>query len=242
MVTLPVYDRNGSEVDKVEVDPDAIAPEINKQLLHDVVVMYQSNLRQGTKKTKSRGEIAGSTRKLYRQKGTGNARVGSRRTPQRRGGAHAMQVRPRSYYYRLPKKAVRTATRMAIASRIADGEFVVVDSLEMDAPKTKELAAALKALGLQAGGTLVTTSDYSPSVYMSSRNIPGVSVTRVADLNAYDVLRPKRVLVTRDALELIQATFTAGGLGSKSTAVAASSEDASSTGGEENVEAGDGQS
>ncbi len=126
--------------------PAAIAPKINKQLLHDAVVMYLSCQRQGTKKTKGRGEVSGSTKKLYRQKGTGNARVGSRRAPQRRGGGHAMQLRPRSFYYRMPRKAIQAATKMAIASKFADGEVVVIDSLEMAAPKTKELAATLQAL------------------------------------------------------------------------------------------------
>ncbi len=205
MVTLPVYDLSGAEVGKIDVDPSAIAPKVNKQLLHDAVVMYLANQRQGTKKTKGRGEIAGSTRKLYRQKGTGNARVGSRRTPQRRGGGHAMQLKPRSHYYRLPKKAIRAATRMAIATKLADGEVVVVDKLEMGAPKTSEFASMLKALGLTGVTTLVAMSDYSSNVYMSSRNIPEVSVTKVADLNALSVLRPKRMLLTQDALEWIKS-------------------------------------
>ncbi len=205
MVTLPVYDAKGSEVGKVDVDPDAIAPKINKQLLHDVVVMYMANLRQGTHKTKSRGEIAGSTRKLYRQKGTGNARVGSRRAPQRRGGGHAMQKRPRSFYYRLPKKAIRAATKMAVASKLKSSSVVVIDKLEMAAPKTKDLVATLKALGLEGMTTLVATNEYASNVHMSARNIPGVSVTRVADLNALVLLRPKRVLLTQEALEAIKS-------------------------------------
>jgi len=194
-----------AEVGKMEVDPSKIAPKINKQLLHDVVVMYLANQRQGTKRTKPRGEVSGSTRKLYRQKGTGNARAGSRRAPQRRGGGHAMQLRPRSFYYRLPKKAIRAATRMAIASKIQDGEVVVVDKLEMGVPKTKLFASTLKALGLQGVTTVVTTANYDAVVYMSARNVPGVGVTRVADLNALAVLRPKKMLVTREALEMIAA-------------------------------------
>ena len=205
MVTLPVYDRNGAEVGKIDVDPEAIAPKINKQLMHDAVVMYLSCQRQGTKKTKGRGEVSGSTKKLYRQKGTGNARVGSRRAPQRRGGGHAMQLRPRSFYYRMPRKAVQAATRMAIASKFNDGEVVVIDSLDMAAPKTKEFAAVLKALGLSGVTTIVATSDYSSNLYMSSRNVQGVTVTRVADLNTLAVLRPKRMLLTKDAVEMIKS-------------------------------------
>lgn len=209
MVTLPVYDRSGAEVGQVDIDPAAIAPKINKQLLHDAIVMYMSNLRQGTKKTKGRGEVSGSTKKMYRQKGTGNARMGSKRAPQRRGGGHAMQLRPRSFYYRMPRKAVQLATRMAIASKLTDGQVVVVDQLEMAAPKTKEMATLLKSLGLTGVTTLIATDDYATNVHMSSRNIPGVQVTRVADLNALCVLRPKRMLVTKAALELIKSHYAA---------------------------------
>jgi large subunit ribosomal protein L4 len=205
MVTLPVYDRSGAEVGKVDIDPAAIAPKISKQLLHDAVVMYLSNLRLGTKRTKARGEVSGSTKKLYRQKGTGNARAGSRRAPQRRGGGHAMQLRPRSFYYRMPKKAIRAATRMALASRLIDGQVVVIDNLEMTAPKTKELAMVLKALGLAGQTTLVATEGHAPNVYMSGRNIPGLTISPVADLNALSIMRPRRVLLTRAAVDLIKS-------------------------------------
>ena len=205
MVTLPVYDRSGAEVDKIDIDPASIAPKISKQLLHDAVVMYLSNLRLGTKRTKARGEVSGSTKKLYRQKGTGNARAGSRRAPQRRGGGHAMQLRPRSFYYRMPKKAIRAATRMALASRLIDGQVVVIDKLEMMAPKTKELATVLKALGLEGQTTLVATEGHAPNVYMSGRNIPGLTISPVADLNALSIMRPRRVLLTRAAIDLIKS-------------------------------------
>jgi large subunit ribosomal protein L4 len=208
MVTLSVYDRKGAEVGKIDVDPAAIAPKISKQLLHDAIVMYLANKRQGTKRTKARGEVSGSTKKLYRQKGTGNARVGSRRAPQRRGGGHAMQLRPRSFYYRMPRKAIQAATRMAIASKIQDGEVVVIDSLTMGSPKTKELVAVLKALGLEGVTTIVATADYENNVHMSARNVPGLGVTRVADLNALAVLQPRRMLVTKAALELIKSNST----------------------------------
>ncbi len=210
MVTLPVYDQQGAEVGKIDVDPDKIASKINKQLLHDAVVMYLSNQRQGTKRSKSRGEVAGTTKKLYRQKGTGNARMGSKRTPQRRGGGHALQLVPRSFYYRMPKKAIRAATKMAIASKFSDGEVVVVDKLEMTEPKTKALASTLGALGLEGVTTTIATADYQSNVHLSSRNIQGVEVTRVADLNALNVLRPKRLLVTREGVEQMLSGPQAG--------------------------------
>lgn len=205
MVSLPIYDRTGAEVGRYEIDPQQIAPKISKQLLHDAVVMYLANRRQGTAKTKPRNEVAGSTRKLYRQKGTGNARVGSSRAPHRRGGGHAKSIKPRSYYYRLPKKAIRAATRMAIASKLQDGQVVVIDQLTMDTPKTKDFAAMLKALGLTAMSTVVATAEHNPNVYRSGRNIPGVTITPVSDLNALVVLQPKRMLVTKAALDWLKS-------------------------------------
>ncbi len=135
MVTLPIYNQSGAKVGDYEIDPAAIAPKISKQLLHDAVVMYLANRRQGSNKTKSRGEVSGSTKKMYRQKGTGNARMGSKRTPQRRGGGHANARQPRSYYYRLNRKAVQAATKMAIASKIQSGNVLVLDSLNFPNPR-----------------------------------------------------------------------------------------------------------
>jgi large subunit ribosomal protein L4 len=209
MTTLPVYDRTGAEVGTYEIDPASLASRINKQLLHDVVVMYQANRRQGTARTKSRGEVSGSTRKMYRQKGTGNARAGSRRTNIRRGGGHAFAKRPRDYSYRLPRKAVRAATRMAIAAKITGRQMVVIDDLSFAAPATREMAAILRALGLSGLSTLVTTATLDGNVYKSARNIPRVTVSPVSDLNALAVLTPRRMLVTRAALDSIREKATA---------------------------------
>ena len=134
MASLPVYDKTGKEVGKYEIDPADIASSINKQLLHDVVVMYQANRRQGSHQTKTRAEVAGSTKKLYRQKGTGNARAGSRRSNIRRGGGHGFAKRNRDYPYRLPRKAVQLATRMAMAGKITIAEVEeLVPAGELDA-------------------------------------------------------------------------------------------------------------
>jgi large subunit ribosomal protein L4 len=131
--------------------------------------------------------------------------VGSIRAPHRRGGGHAKSIKPRSYYYRLPKKAVRAATRMAIASKLQDGQVVVIDQLTMDAPKTKDFAAILKALGLSAMTTVVATAEHNANVYRSGRNIPGVTITPVSDLNALVILQPKRMLVTKAALDWLKS-------------------------------------
>ena len=204
MVSLPVYDKTGNQVGTYEIDPAELAPRINRQLLHDAVVMYQANQRQGTHKTKSRGEVAGSTRKLYRQKGTGNARMGARRSGVRRGGGHIHARRPRDYSYRLPRKAVRQATRMALAAKLRDGEVVLIDDLSFEVPRTKEMAATLKALGLGDVSLLVATAEYDPVVYKSARNIAQVSVAPVRELNALCVLKPRRLLMTRAALDSVR--------------------------------------
>src|SRR5947209_12517079 len=149
MVTLNVYNRQGDTVGTVDVDPDEIAGKVNKQLLHDVVLMHLANQRAGTHSTLRRGEVAGSTKKLFRQKGTGNARVGTRRTNKRRGGGTAKGPKPRDYEYHLPKKAVRAATRMALLSKFQDQEAIVVDDLTLPEAKTKQMAGVLQALKLR---------------------------------------------------------------------------------------------
>jgi large subunit ribosomal protein L4 len=204
MVSLPVYDRSGKEVGSYEIDPTELAPRINKQLLHDVVVMYQANARQGSAKTKSRAEVAGASQKMYRQKGTGNARAGSRRSNVRRGGGHGFAIRPRDYSYRLPRKAVKAATRMALASKLQRGEVVVVDELDFNEPQTKAMSGVLRALKLEGGSTLVTTAKYDVNVYKSARNIQRVDVSPVSDLNALLVLKSRRVLATKAALDAIR--------------------------------------
>ena len=211
MISVPIQDKTGQDVGSYEFDPAELAPAINKQLLHDVVVMYESNRRVGTVRTKSRGDVEGSTRKLYRQKGTGRARAGSSRTPVRRGGGHAFAKHPIDWSYRLPKKAVRAATRMALLSKFIDGEVTVLDELSMDAPKTKEMAAMLKALGLSNVSCLLTTENHDPIVWKSSRNIASLRVSPASDLNAYALLHQKQLVVTKAALDQLRAQRTENG-------------------------------
>ncbi|MBX3411782.1 MAG: 50S ribosomal protein L4 [Pirellulales bacterium] len=205
MVSLPVFDRAGKEVGRYEFDPAEFAPRINKQLLHDAVVMYQANLRQGSFRSKSRAEVAGSTKKMYRQKGTGNARAGSRRSGVRRGGGHIFAKRPRDFSYRLPRKMLQAATRMAVASKLRSQQVTVIDDLSFSTPRTKDMAAIIKALKLEGGSLLVTTAAHDANVYRSARNIARVSVSPAAELNALDVLSPRRMLVTKAALDALRA-------------------------------------
>src|SRR5947208_7694247 len=145
-IAVPVVDKTGADKGTVEIDPAAFGGKISRQLMHEAVLMYLANQRAGTHHTLRRGQVAGSTKKLFRQKGTGNARVGTKRTNKRRGGGTAKGPKPRDYEYHLPKKAVKAATRMAVLSKFRDGEALVIDELALAAPKTKDVAAVLKAI------------------------------------------------------------------------------------------------
>jgi large subunit ribosomal protein L4 len=204
MITLNVFNRQGESVGTVEIDPEEFGGTINRQLLHDVVLMHRANQRAGTHSTLRRGEVAGSTRKLFRQKGTGNARVGPRRSNKRKGGGTAKGPKPRDYEYHLPRKAVRAATRMAILSKFQDNEAAVIDDLAVGEVKTKPVAAILKALKLHDTTLLIGTADYDKNLYLSSRNIPRVEVMPASQFNAYTVLRQKRLLLTRAALDQLR--------------------------------------
>lgn len=204
MISLQVKNQQGQDVGNYEFDPAELAPEVNKQLLHDVVVMYEANSRVGTAATKSRGMIAGSTKKLFKQKGTGRARMGPKRSPIRRGGGRAFAKSARDFGYRLPKKAVRLATRMALLSKFLDNEVTIIDSLAVSEPKTKVVAALLKTLGLSDVSTLIATETHDGLFWRSARNIPELRVSPASDLNAYDLLRQRRLLVTKAALDKLR--------------------------------------
>jgi large subunit ribosomal protein L4 len=208
-IELPVYNSAGVLTGKISIDPAEFGGKVNKQLLHEAVLMYLANQRAGTHSTLRRGEVAGSTRKLFRQKGTGNARVGNRRTNKRRGGGTAKGPKPRDYEYHLPRKALRSATRMALLSRFADNETVILEDLNLTEPKTKQVAGILKALQLKGTTCLIGTANLDAKsqeiAYKSARNIPGVQLLPTRELNAYTVLRPKRLVLTKAALDELRA-------------------------------------
>src|SRR6201993_2055397 len=170
MLNLTIYNRQGESVGTIDVDPAEFGGKVNKQLLHDVVLMHLANQRAGTHSTLRRGEVAGSTKKLFRQKGTGNARVGTRRTNKRKGGGTAKGPKPRDYEYHMPKKAVRAATRMAVLSKFQDQEAVIIDDLTLPEIKTRQVATILKALKLEGTTCLVGTADFDNTLYKSARN------------------------------------------------------------------------
>jgi large subunit ribosomal protein L4 len=210
MPKLPVHDAKGKKVGTYNLEPTDFAPRINKQLLHDACVMYQANLRQGSHKTKNRHEVSASTRKLYRQKGTGNARAGDRKSGIRRGGGHMKQIKPRDYSYSLPRKALQLATRMALAAKVQDDAIVLVDKLEFAEPRTRDMAAIIKTLGCEGQAVLVTTSGYNPNVYKSARNIARVCVSPAGELNALAVLNARRLLMTTAAADVLKAKAANG--------------------------------
>jgi large subunit ribosomal protein L4 len=201
MVSLPVYNRNGEEVGAYEIDPAELAPRISKQLLHDVVVMYQANQRPGVDQDEEprRGRRIDQEDVSPEGHRQCTGRPTAERCPPRRR-AHFRPASTRDYSYRLPKKAIRLATRMAMASKIEDNQVVVIDQLAFDEPKTRQMAAILKALRVE-GSLLVAVEAHDPNLFRSVRNIANVSVLPVADLNALEVLRPKRMLMTKAALD-----------------------------------------
>lgn len=211
MPKLTVLDAKGKKVGTYTVESTDFAPRINKQLLHDAVVMYQANQRQGSHKTKTRSMVAGTTKKLYRQKGTGNARAGSRRSGIRTGGGHIHAINNRDYSYSLPRKALRIATRMAIASKIRDDEITLIDKLDFSEPKTKEMIGILGHLGCQGESLLIATAGYAPNVYKSARNIQQVVVSPAAELNALSVLSARRLVITTEALDQLKSNAPGNG-------------------------------
>lgn len=203
VITVQVKDIAGRDLRAYEFDPSDLGGRVNVQLLHDAVVMYEACRRQGTVQTKSRGMVRGSTKKLYRQKGTGRARAGNARTPVRRGGGHAFGKKPRDFSYRLPRKAIRTATRMALLSKFQDGQAVLLDDWKCEAPKTRHVASALGSLGVAGRSVLIATNGVDSNVYRSARNIAGVQVLPASDLNAYALLRHRNVVLTVSAMDAL---------------------------------------
>jgi len=201
MISVAIRDMSGAESGTYEFDPGDLAAGVNRQLLHDAAVMYEANRRVGTVQTKSRGMVKGSTKKLYRQKGTGRARAGNARTPVRRGGGHAFGKKPRDYSYRLPRKSLRIAAKMALLTKFQDDQAVLLSQWDCSDPKTKVVVQALKALGVDGGSVLLATNGVDSNVWRSARNISGVRVLPASDLNAWDLLRHRNVVVTVAAMD-----------------------------------------
>jgi large subunit ribosomal protein L4 len=202
MIEVPVFNQTGQQIDTLRVDEERLGGEVRTNLLKQALVMYHANQRQGTVRTQARGEVAGSTRKIYRQKGTGNARQGSIRQPVRVGGGHAKNKRPKEWRQAMPKKARRLATRSAILAKIQAKDIRVVDKIALEQPKTRFVAQVFKALGIDRS-CLLAVNGRDEQLERSARNIDRLTLTSVAQLNAWDIMRNRTLLVTREGFEQI---------------------------------------
>jgi large subunit ribosomal protein L4 len=207
MPQVEVKDINNNVVGTVSLPESIFGVEVKEHLLHAAVVNYLANQRQGTHATKTRGMVSGGGRKPWRQKHTGRARHGSIRSPIWRGGGTVFGPQPRDYSYKMPKKQKRLALKSALSAKLQDGELIVVDSLNIDEPKTKKMVEVLKGLGIDGESVLVVTKDKDENVLLSARNIPGVTVRRAQDINTYEILVHNRVILTKDALQRIQEVW-----------------------------------
>ena len=206
MPKVALYDITGSQIGDVELSDDIFGVKINTHVMYEAVKNYLANQRQGTQSAKTRGEVRGGGRKPWRQKGTGRARQGSIRSPQWIGGGVVFAPKPRDYSYKLPKKIKRLALKSALSSKVQDQEIIVVDSLVLDKPKTKDMIQVLS--NLKTGKkTLVVMPERDENVILASRNIPGVKTAFVNTINVYDILNCDSFLITKDAVNKVEEVY-----------------------------------
>ena len=205
MANVAVYNMEGKEVDKIELNDSIFGVEINEHLVHMAVLQQLANKRQGTQKAKTRSEVRGGGRKPWRQKGTGHARQGSTRSPQWTGGGVVFAPTPRDYSFKLNKKEKRAALKSALTSRVVENKFVVVDELKLDEIKTKKFVEVFKNLNVEKA--LVVLNDMDEKVIASAANIPTVKTTQTNELNVFDVLKYDTVVVTKAAVATIEEVY-----------------------------------
>ena len=206
MSTVKVYNLEAKEVKTIELADEVFGITPNQQAMFDAVVMQQASLRQGTHSTKTRAEVSGGGKKPWRQKGTGRARQGSTRAPQWTHGGIAFAPKPRDYSYTLNKKAKRLALKSALSAKAAEASVVVIDSIQMETPKTADFAKFLKAVGADTKA-LVVTAEADANVVKSGRNIPGCEITFANLLNVYDIVNASKLVVDKAALQKIEEVF-----------------------------------
>ncbi len=206
MPAVDIIDASRNRTGKIDLADEIFGAPVKKSLVHEALVMQLANARQGTHATKTRHFVSGGGVKPWRQKGTGRARAGTIRSPLWRGGGIIHGPHPRDYSYSMPKKAVRQALAAILSAKLKDGGLIVMDSLAVTAPRTKEAAALINGLGL-TGGVMLLTVGADPNLYLAARNIPGVKVCRVENINAYDLLKYKNLLADRDSINKLQETL-----------------------------------
>jgi large subunit ribosomal protein L4 len=198
-VEVPVYNLAGEVIKHIEISDHIFAVPFNKAVVHQAMVRQRANARQGTASTKTRGEVSGSSRKLFRQKGTGLARAGSRKSPLRRGGGITFGPKPRSYRQAMPKKMRQLALRCVLSAKAREGELRILEQLKFDQPKTKEMAQILAALGVDSSA-LIATSEPEAGIVKSARNLTGIEITPASLLNVVDILSHRILLMTEAAV------------------------------------------
>ena len=206
MPTAVLYNMQGAKVGDVELSAALFGAEVNKAVLHESVVNYLANQRQGTQSTKTRTEVAGGGAKPFRQKGTGRARQGSTRAPQWIKGGVALGPKPRDYSYAINKKVKKLAMVSALSAKAQDEAVMVIDNLVMDEIKTKTIADMLKAMGVESKA-LIVTENMEKNVYLSARNIEGVKASYIGMLNVYDVLNHDKFIVAKDAMAKLEEVY-----------------------------------
>ena len=206
MPTVSVYDIANNQVGDIELNENIFGVEMNAGLVHQAVVMQLASQRLGTHATKTRGMVRGGGRKPWKQKGTGRARSGSTRSPIWVGGGTVFGPSPRSYAFSMPRKQRRLAIMCALSDKVANGEFVVLDSINFEAPKTKEAVKMLQNFGVDKKA-LIITADYAENVEKSSRNIPGVKAINTTGLNVFDILNANKLFITKDAIARIEEVY-----------------------------------
>ena len=205
MANVSVYNMEGSEVDKIDLNDKVFAVEVNEHLIHMAVTLQLANKRQGTQKAKTRGEVSGGGRKPWRQKGTGHARQGSIRAPQWKGGGVVFAPVPRDYSFKMNKKEKRAALKSVLTSKVNESKFIVVDELKLDEIKTKRFVEVLN--NLKVNKALVVLNDNDRNVILSARNIPAVKTALTNTINVYDILKYDTVVVTKDAVATIEEVY-----------------------------------
>ena len=206
MPKIDVYNIEGKKVSDIELADSVFGIEPNEKIVHSVLVNYMANQRQGTSNTKTRAEVSGGGRKPWKQKGTGRARQGSIRSPQWFKGGIALGPKPRDYSYRVNKKERRLAVRSVLSSKVLENNLVVVDSMNFDAIKTKNMVSALNNLKIE-GKTLIVLPEKNENVQKSARNIEGVKTSLVNTINVYDLLKYNKLVLTVDAVKSLEEVY-----------------------------------
>ena len=205
MAKVSVYNTEGKEVEKIDISDDIFGVEINETVVHKAVVAHLANKRQGTQSALTRSEVRGGGRKPWRQKGTGHARQGSIRAPQWTGGGVVFAPKPREYSQKINKKEARLALFSALTAKVNDDKLIVLDSLSMDEPKTKEFAKILE--NINASKALVITDEDSKNVILSAKNIPDVKTEARNEINVYDILKYDSLVMTKDAVKALEEVY-----------------------------------